>query len=206
MHIVVSGNIGAGASALCHSLARRYGWTAMGGGGGGNPFLPRFHADPRRWAFALEAHFLALRLEQARAIARLGGHAVQARSAWDGMGVFAENNARMGHLSFRARQTLDALMAQAGQGLRLPDLTIYVRADLDALAERIERRGREGERGISIDYLQGISDAYDRYLGRAYPGRVLTIEAGRDELRDPALLHARAQRLVDPLVGGLFPL
>ena len=51
--------------------------------------------------------------------------------------------------------------------LRPPDMIIYLRANVEDLAERIEKRGRESERGISREYLGELNRAYEGWAERA---------------------------------------
>ena len=57
---------------------------------------------------------------------------------------------------------------------------IYLKSSIPHLVSQIQKRGRGYEQGISIDYLQGLNERYDKFINEDYSGRVLTIEA--DEL------------------------
>src|SRR4029450_12038624 len=46
---------------------------------------------------------------------------------------------------------------------------LYLKASPEALMERIQKRGRESERGIGIDYITRLNRAYDRWMERARP-------------------------------------
>ncbi len=206
MHIAISGNIGSGKTTLTRLLAKHYGWEECLEPVIDNPYLDDYYADIPRWAFNLEVFFLKERFRQALAICDKTGNVVQDRTVWEGVNIFVENNMRMGNLSWRDHQTIVELFDQMQARLRLPDLTVYLRADIAHLVNNIQRRGRDYERGISIEYLQGLNTLYNRYFRETYPGRVLTIDvSGMDFENDTGDLRKITDK-VDSLVGGLFPL
>ncbi len=206
MHITISGNIGSGKTSLTSLLANHYGWEMQMEPVIDNPYLSDYYSDIARWSFALETYFIKERFKQALAISKIQGDVVQDRSLGEGVHVFVENNMRMGNLAWRDYQTIVDLYEMMRSQLRTPDLAIYLKADIAHLVGNIQKRGRDYEQGMSIDYLQGINDLYDRYFSNIYPGRVLTINVtGMDFLHNPADLKKIIER-VDPLVGGLFPL
>ncbi len=206
MHIVISGNIGSGKTTLTHLLAKHYGWEERTEPVINNPYLSDYYRDIARWAFNLEVYFLKERFHEALAISQSTGNVVQDRSIWEGVNVFVENNMRMGNLSWRDHQTIVSLFEQMQRQIDLPDLTVYLRADIAHLVSNIQKRGRDYEQGISIEYLQGLNTLYERYFAKSYPGRVLTIDVtGMDfENRSGDLKKITDQ--LDSLVGGLFPL
>lgn len=206
MHIAIAGNIGSGKTTLTTLLAKHYGWTPKFEAVTHNPYLEDYYQDIRRWSFNLEVFFLKERFRDALAISQDPGTVIQDRSIYEGVHVFVANNKRMGHLTERDYETFMELFAQMQGQLRVPDLMIYLRAEIDHLVENIQRRGRDYEQGIQIEYLQGLNDLYEDFIRHQYPGRVLTIDVNRlDYLHRPEdLQHIISQ--TDALVGGLFPL
>lgn len=206
MHIAIAGNIGSGKTTLTTLLAKHYGWTPKFEAVTHNPYLEDYYGDIRRWSFNLEVFFLKERFRDALAISQSQGTVIQDRSIYEGVHVFVANNKRMGHLTERDYETFMELFAQMQAQLRVPDLMIYLRAEIDHLVENIQRRGRDYEQGMQIEYLQGLNDLYDDFVYNQYPGRVLTIDVNRmDYLHRPEDLQQIISQ-TDALVGGLFPL
>ena len=206
MHIVVAGNIGSGKTTLTNLLARHYGWEPRFESVTYNPYLEDYYGDIRRWAFNLEVYFLKERFKDCLEIDKGERTVIQDRSIYEGVHVFAENNHRMGQLSDRDYETYMELFEQMLTQLRVPDLMIYLRADIAHLVENIQKRGRDYEQTIQIEYLQGLNDLYEEFIYQKYPGRVLTVEvADLDYLHHPEDLKGIIDK-IDGLLFGLFPM
>lgn len=206
MHIVIAGNIGSGKTTLTRLLAKHYGWEPRFEAVSYNPYLEDYYQDIRRWAFNLEVYFLKERFKDVLAISQSTRPVIQDRSIFEGVHVFAANNKQMGQLSDRDYDTYMELFEQMLTQIRIPDLMIYLRADIAHLVRNIQKRGRDYEQSIQIEYLQGLNALYEDFIQRKYPGRVLTVEvAGLDYLHCPADLKLIIDK-IDAMLFGLFPL
>ena len=206
MHIVVAGNIGSGKTTLTQLLAKHYGWEPRFEAVTQNPYLEDYYGNIQRWAFNLEVYFLKERFKDVLAIDQSPKTIIQDRSIYEGVYVFAANNKKMGQLSDRDYETYMELFEQMLTQLRVPDLMIYLRADIAHLVENIQKRGREYEQTIQIEYLQGLNELYEEFIYKKYPGRVLTIEvANLDYLHRPEDLKGIIDQ-IDALLFGFFPL
>ena len=206
MHIVIAGNIGSGKTTLTRLLAKHYGWEPRFEAVSYNPYLEDYYQDIRRWAFNLEVYFLKERFKDVLAISQSTSPVIQDRSIFDGVHVFAANNKQMGQLSDRDYDTYMELFEQMLTQIRIPDLMIYLRADIAHLVRNIQKRGRDYEQSIQIEYLQGLNALYEDFIQKKYPGRVLTVEvAGLDYLHCPADLKLIIDK-IDAMLFGLFPL
>ena len=205
MHIVIAGNIGSGKTTLTTLLAKHYGWEARFEAVTYNPYLEDYYGDIQRWAFNLEVYFLKERFKDCLNIDKVTKTIIQDRSIYEGVHVFAANNKRMGQLSDRDYETYMELFEQMQTQLRIPDLMIYLRADLAHLVQNIQKRGRDYEQTIQIEYLQGLNELYEQFIYEKYPGRVLTIDVNQlDYLHRPEDLKSIIDR-IDSLLFGLFP-
>ena len=205
MHIVVAGNIGSGKTTLTNLLARHYGWEPKFEAVSYNPYLEDYYQDIQRWAFNLEVYFLKERFKDTLNIDKNPKTIIQDRSIYEGVHVFAANNHKMGQLSDRDYATYLELFEQMQTQLRVPDLMIYLRADISHLVENIQKRGRDYEQTIQIEYLQGLNDLYNQFIYEKYPGRVLTVNVNQlDYLHRPEDFKFIIDR-IDPLLYGLFP-
>ena len=206
MHIVIAGNIGSGKTTLTNLLAKHYDWEPRFEAVAHNPYLEDYYGDIQRWAFNLEVYFLKERFKDCLSIDQSTKTIIQDRSIYEGVHVFAANNRKMGQLSDRDYETYMELFEQMLTQLRIPDLMIYLRADIAHLVENIQKRGRNYEQTIQIEYLQGLNELYEDFIFNKYPGRVLIVDVNAlDYLHRPQDLKYIIDQ-IDRLLFGLFPL
>ena len=203
MHIAIAGNIGSGKSTLTALLARHYGWEARYEAVDHNPYLEDYYRDIHRWSFNLEVYFLKERFRDLLAIDQSDHTIIQDRTIYEGVYVFVANNKDMGHLSERDYQTYMDLFENMMEMVRLPDLMIYLRASVPHLVGNIQKRGRDYEQTMNLEYLQNLNRRYDDFIYEKYPGRVITIEKdGVDFLNRPEDFRM----VVDKIDATLFGL
>jgi len=58
-----------------------------------------------------------------------------------------------------------------------PDLLLYLRASVPTLVNQIQKRGREYESSISINYLKRLNERYEAWIETYDLGKLLIIEA-----------------------------
>ena len=203
MHIAIAGNIGSGKSTLTNLLARHYGWEPRFEAVEGNPYLEDYYRDIHRWSFNLEVYFLKERFRDLIAISQTDHTIIQDRTIYEGVYVFMENNKAMGNLSDRDYETYMELFEQMMSMVKLPDLMIYLRASVPHLVSNIQKRGRDYEQAIQLDYLQNLNERYDDFIYNKYQGKVMTVEKDNlDFLNNP---HDLAQ-IIDRIDANLFGL
>ena len=203
MHIAIAGNIGSGKSTLTNLLARHYGWEPRFEAVEGNPYLEDYYRDIHRWSFNLEVYFLKERFRDLIAISHTDHTIIQDRTIYEGVYVFMENNKAMGNLSDRDYETYMELFEQMMSLVKLPDLMIYLHASVPHLVSNIQKRGRDYEQTIQLDYLQNLNERYDDFIYNKYQGKVMTVEKDNlDFLNNP---HDLAQ-IIDRIDANLFGL
>ena len=203
MHIAIAGNIGSGKSTLTNLLARHYGWEPRFEAVEGNPYLEDYYHDIHRWSFNLEVYFLKERFRDLIAISQTDHTIIQDRTIYEGVYVFMENNKAMGNLSDRDYETYMELFEQMMSMVKLPDLMIYLRASVPHLVSNIQKRGRDYEQAIQLDYLQNLNERYDDFIYNKYQGKVMTVEKDNlDFLNNP---HDLA-KIIDRIDANLFGL
>ena len=176
MHIAIAGNIGSGKTTLTTMLAKRYGWKPRFESVDYNPYLEDYYKDIKRWSFPMEVFFLKERFKDLLEISRSDESVVQDRSIYEGVYVFTENNYAMGNLDDRDYETYMELFEDMTNAVQFPDLMIYLRASVSHLVSNIEKRGREYEQRMPLDYLENLNKRYEEFIKEKYKGRVLTID------------------------------
>ena len=205
MHIAIAGNIGSGKSTLTQMLAKHYGWETRYESVDNNPYLEDYYRDIHRWSFNLEVYFLKERFRDLLAIAESQHSIIQDRTIYEGVYVFMQNNKAMGNLSDRDYETYMELFEQMMSMVRVPDLMIYLRASVPHLVANIQKRGREYEQTIQLDYLQNLNERYDDFIYHKYPGQVMTVNKDDlDFLHNPKDFAQIVDR-IDRTLFGLFP-
>lgn len=206
MHIVIAGNIGSGKTTLTAMLARHYGWEPRYETVAENPYLEDYYRDLHRWSFNLEVFFLKERFRDLISIAHSQHTVIQDRSIFEGVYVFMENNRAMGHLSDRDYETFMELFEQMMTVVRVPDLMIYLRASVAHLVGNIQKRGRDYEQQIQLDYLENLNRRYDDFIANKYTGRVITIDKDRLDFQHNPRDFAQIVDSIDRTLFGLFPI
>ena len=204
MYIAIAGNIGAGKTTLTKMLARYYGWEPRFESVSFNPYLEDYYGDIKRWAFCLETYFLKERYKDMLAIQQASHTIVQDRSIFEGVYVFVRNNYERGDLSKRDFETFMELFDLMKSQMKMPDMMIYLRKSVPALITQIQKRGRDYEQTMQIDYLKDLNDKYEDFIYGKYEGRVLVIESdGMDFENNPADFRKVIDK-VDAELFGLF--
>ena len=203
MHIGIAGNIGCGKTTLTRLLSQHYGWTPKYESVTYNPYLEDYYKDIERWSYNLETYFLAQRFQDLLEIAKSDDVIIQDRTILEGVHIFVANNKAMGNLSDRDFDTYMQLFNLMMSMVREPDLLIYLKSSVPHLVSQIQKRGRDYEKSISIEYLNNLNERYDDWIS-AYPGKVLVIEADDLDFENRPEDFAQITDRIDAQLYGLF--
>jgi len=203
MHIGIAGNIGCGKTTLTTMLAKHYGWTPKFESVSHNPYLEDYYKDIERWSYNLETYFLAQRFQDVLEIAKSDEIIIQDRTIFEGVYIFVANNKAMGNLSDRDFDTYMQLFNLMMSMVRKPDLLIYLKSSVPHLVSQIQKRGREYEKSISIEYLSNLNERYDNWIAD-YDGEVLVIEADELDFENRPEDFAMITDKIDAQLYGLF--
>jgi deoxyadenosine/deoxycytidine kinase len=203
MHIGIAGNMGSGKTTLTGMLAEHYGWTPKYEAVTHNPYLEDYYRDIRRWSFNLEVYFLTQRFRDVLAISASDDVIIQDRTIFEGVYIFVANNRAMGNLSDRDYETYMDLFQVMMSQVRTPDLLIYLRSSVPHLVSQIQKRGRDYEKSIELDYLEGLNERYEKWISE-YAGRVLVIDADNLDFQNRPEDFAVITDKIDSELFGLF--
>ncbi|ALM21188.1 deoxynucleoside kinase [Nonlabens sp. MIC269] len=204
MHIAVAGNIGAGKTTLTKLLAKHYKWTPQFEDVLENPYLEDFYTDMERWSFNLQVYFLNSRFRQVLEIRESGKKIIQDRTIYEDANIFAPNLHAMGLLSQRDFDNYASLFDLMEKLVAAPDLLIYLRSSIPNLVGQIQKRGRDYENSISIDYLSRLNERYEAWIHGYKKGNLLIIDVDHiDFVNNPEDLGDIINK-IDAELTGLF--
>ena len=204
MHIAIAGNIGSGKTTLTKMLAAHYGWTPKYESVDFNPYLADFYENMARWSFNLQIYFLNKRFKDVVEIAKGDAVIVQDRTIYEDARIFAPNLHDMGLMSSRDFENYSDLFDLMMSLVGTPDLLIYLKSSVPALISKIQKRGRDYEKSIRIDYLTGLNDKYEDWI-KDYKGNLLVIDADNIDFASRPEDFDKVTDMIDAQLYGLFP-
>ncbi|OON68775.1 deoxynucleoside kinase [Hymenobacter sp. CRA2] len=206
MHIAIVGNIGAGKTTLAHKLAHHFNWEVFLEDVDDNPYLKDFYDDMPRWAFHLQVYFLNSRFRQTQRIKQLqqaSKGVVQDRTIYEDAHIFAANLHESGLMDPRDFNNYRALFDSMISMVEPPDLLLYLKADLPKLIQQIEKRGRDYETHMRIEYLKNLNEHYERWISSYNSGKLLIVDVNKlDYVSHPEDLGV----IIEKIQGTLFGL
>ena len=203
MHIAIAGNIGSGKTTLTKMLAEHYGWIPKFESVDFNPYLSDFYEDMERWSFNLQIYFLNKRFKDVVDISKTDDIIIQDRTIYEDARIFAPNLHDMGLMSSRDFQNYSDLFNLMMSLVGNPDLLIYLRSSIPNLVAQIQKRGREYEKGIRIDYLTGLNEKYEKWI-ESYDGNLLIVDADHIKFGNNPEDFSKLTDMIDAQLFGLF--
>lgn len=204
MHVAIAGNIGSGKTTLAKKLGKHYHWDVQLESVEDNPYLADFYADMKRWSFHLQVYFLNSRFRQVARIRESAGGTIQDRTIYEDAYIFAENLSRSGYITERDYQNYLELFKSMIAHVQPPDLLIYLKADIPKLVGNIQKRGRDYEELIRIEYLKNLNERYDEWIGNYDLGKLLVVDVNNLDFVKNIEDYAYILEKVDFEVNGLF--
>ena len=162
-YIVVEGPIGVGKTSLAKILAGEFHARTLFERVEENPFLPKFYEDPGTYAFQNQIFFLLNRYQQQRELIQqeLFRQNTVADYLFAKDKIFASITLSAEELVLyhQIYQLLDPRLPK-------PDLVVYLQARPEVLYKRIEKRDKRYERGVTLEYLTEVAQAYNQFFFR----------------------------------------
>lgn len=204
MHLAIAGNIGSGKTTLTGLLAKHYNYEAQYEDVDDNPYLDDFYEEMQRWSFNLQVYFLRSRFEQVIRVREGNLNVIQDRTIYEDANIFAPNLHAMGLMTARDYNSYSGLFELMERNLQAPDLLIYLRASVPTLVDHIQKRGREYENSIRIDYLRRLNERYEAWINTYDKGKVLIINVDKNKFPENAEDLGEIIRQIDSELSGLF--
>ena len=203
MHIAIAGNIGSGKTTLTELLAKHFKWTPIYEQMDDNPYIANFYEDMRRWSFNLQVYFLHKRFKYVIDSRNTYDNIVQDRTLYEDAYIFAPNLHAMGLMNTRDFETYKSLFDLMESFIKPPDLLIYLKASVPTLIKQIERRGREYESSIRLDYITSLNDRYNSWI-EEYSNRKLIINMDDLNITDNPKDLGFVVDSINAEINGLF--
>ncbi len=203
-HVAIAGNIGAGKTTLCEKLGKHFGWTVHYESTDNNPYLSDFYVDMKRWSFNLQVYFLNNRYRQILDIHKGDITVIQDRTIYEDAYIFAPNLHDMGLMPTRDFNNYFDLFKLMTSQIQPPDLLIYLKADVSTLVSHIQKRGRDYEGSMSLDYLKSLNERYEKWIEEYTEGKLLVIDANTVDFLNNPEDFGKIINQVDGELYGLF--
>jgi deoxyadenosine/deoxycytidine kinase len=204
MHIAIAGNIGSGKTTLTGLLSKHYNWDAHYEDVDDNPYLNDFYEDMQRWSFNLQVYFLNSRLNQILNIRKSGKTVIQDRTIYEDAYIFAPNLHSMGLMSTRDFENYFTLFNLMTSLIQPPDVLIYLRATVPTLVNQIQKRGRDYENSIRLDYLKRLNERYEAWVGSYNLGNLLIVDVDNLNFKEEKEDLSSVIDKIDAQLHGLF--
>jgi deoxyadenosine/deoxycytidine kinase len=203
-HIAIAGNIGAGKTTLTRILAKHFNWSPHYEDVENNPYLNDFYNDMHRWSFNLQIFFLNSRLRQLVDIQKGNQVVIQDRTIYEDAYIFAPNLHEMGLMTKRDFENYRNFFETLKSMVNPPDLLIYLKASVPTLVGQIQKRGREYEENIRLDYLKRLNEYYNNWLDKYEDGKMIVIDVDKLNYADSKEDMATVIGMINAEVNGLF--
>lgn len=203
-HIAIAGNIGAGKTTLTEMLSKHYRWIPQFEDVEHNPYLYDFYEDMPRWSFNLQIYFLNNRLNHLLEIQKGAETVIQDRTIYEDAHIFAPNLHEMGLMSKRDFDNYFRFFETLKQMVNPPDLLIYLQGSVPTLVGQIQKRGREYEENIRLDYLKRLNEYYNKWIDGYKEGALLVINIDKNKFAESEEHLGEIISKIDSQLYGLF--
>lgn len=204
MHIAVAGNIGSGKTTLTELLGKHYKWECHFEDVEENPYIFDFYNDMQRWSFNLQIYFLNSRFNQIAEIRDKKMNVVQDRTIYEDAYIFAPNLHSMGLMTTRDFENYFSLFNSMDRYITPPDLLIYLRASVPSLVNNIQKRGREYEEAIRLDYLKRLNERYEAWISTYDKGKLLIVDIDHNSFHEKPEDLGNIITAINGEIHGLF--
>jgi deoxyadenosine/deoxycytidine kinase len=203
MHLAIAGNIGSGKTTLTTLLSKHYKFEPHYEDVEDNPYISDFYEDMQRWSFNLQIYFLNARYNTLLQLQKNKKNIIQDRTIYEDAHIFAPNLHSMGLMSTRDFETYQKIFESISQTVKPPDLLVYLRASIPHLVNNIQKRGRDYEDSIRLDYLRRLNERYEGWIS-SYKPKHLIIEVDNLNFAENTEHLGAIISKIEAEVNGLF--
>jgi deoxyadenosine/deoxycytidine kinase len=179
--ISIEGNIGSGKTTILENLEKSLEhdpsilflrepldvWESVKDSKTGENILQKFYANPEKYAFAFQVMAYATRLSMVRDAIKIGDGQYRAivleRSLAADKRIFAKMLYDDGKIDDVCYQIYQKFYKEFSDEVEL-DGIVYIDADAEICKQRVEKRSRQGEDGIALEYLQKCKKYHDEWM------------------------------------------
>ena len=209
MHIAIAGNIGSGKTTLTTLLAKHYSWLPHYEDANDNPYLNDFYEDMQRWSFNLQVFFLQNRFSKVLELRKNKKTVIQDRTIYEDAYIFAPNLHSMGLMTTRDFESYLQLFKLMESLINPPDVLVYLRATVPTLVNNIQKRGRDYETAIRIDYLKRLNERYEAWVSEyevqyKKNSKLLIIDVDENNFSEKKEDLGKVITKLDSIINGLF--
>jgi deoxyadenosine/deoxycytidine kinase len=129
---------------------------------------------------------------------------IQDRTIHEDACIFAPNLHAMGLMSTRDFENYSRLFETINSMIKPPDLLIYLKASVPTLVNQIQKRGREYEDNLRLDYLKRLNEFYEKWITTYSEGRLLIIDVDKANFVDDKAALSQVVGKVTAELHGLF--
>ena len=129
---------------------------------------------------------------------------IQDRTIYEDAFIFAPNLHDMGLMPSRDFENYFDLFKLMTSQIQPPDLLIYLKADVSTLVSHIQKRGRDYEGSMSLDYLKSLNERYEKWISEYTEGKLLVIDANNIDFKNNPEDFGKIISQVDAELYGLF--
>lgn len=158
----------------------------------------------QRWSFNLQIYFLNSRFAQVQDIHKSGKNVIQDRTIYEDAHIFAPNLHAMGLMTTRDFENYFSLFKLMESLIAPPDLIIYLRASVPTLVANIQKRGRDYENAIRIDYLKRLNERYEAFISTYESGKLLVIDVDENKFHENPEHLGEIMNKISAEINGLF--
>ena len=158
----------------------------------------------QRWSFNLQIYYLNSRFTQIQDIRQNTKNVIQDRTIYEDAFIFAPNLHSMGLMTSRDFENYFSLFNLLESFISAPDLLIYLRASVPKLVQNIQKRGREYEESIRLDYLKRLNERYEAWISTYDRGKLLIIDIDNNSFNENQEDLGKIINSIDAELHGLF--
>ena len=161
--IGISGIIGAGKTTLATALGKVMNLPVYYEPIVENEYLTDFYRDMKRYSFSFQIYLLNERFRQHQQVLWNGTGGIQDRTLYEDS-IFARVLYEDGNMEEREYKTYLNLFRNMSNFMKKNTLIVHLDVKPNEALERIKKRNRGCETGITVDYLTKLYNAYEEFL------------------------------------------